>query len=387
MTATGAQIPALGVEEEYLLVAQDTGAVMPGGTSVLRRAAPVLGDLVSGELTEYQIEAKTPPCTSLPALTRHLARMRAAVAAAAAAEGLRAVATGTPVLGAQDPVPLCGGAYNQRGAETYRGLNDTYALCALHIHVDVPTRDDAVLVGNHLRPWLPTLVALAANSPFWCERDSGYASWRTISAGTWPVSGPPPYFTSGDHYRTLTAELCETGAADSEHRLYWAMRPSTHLPTLEIRAMDVSASIDEVVTLAALVRALVVVALPRVRGGDPGPPLGEALLRAAYWRSARDGLTGQGFDPLSRRLVPATRLVEQLLEHVRPVLADFGDLPQVTSVLHRLSAHGGGAERQRAVYARRSRLHDVVDQLVRDTARVPGSPPAPVTAPQRPAAR
>ncbi|WP_241779783.1 carboxylate-amine ligase [Streptomyces natalensis] len=366
----GEKGPTMGVEEEYFLIDPASRTVVPAGSLVLRRAADILCDRVSGELTEYQFEAKTPPCTGLDALRAQLAGIRTAVVAAAAAEGLGVAASGTPVLAAHGPAPIRDDPAYRPGLDAYRALNDTYALCALHTHVQVPDLDHAVLVCNHLRPWLPLLVALSANSPFWEGRDTGYASWRTVAGGQWPVAGPPPYFTSADHYKQLCATLTETGAAVGDHTLLWDVRPSAHLPTVEIRVMDVPTRLEETAALAALVRALVARALERVTGGDPGPQVCPALLRAAYWRSARDGCSGDALDLRSGALVPVSRLVRDLVDHARPALDEYGELAPVTAVLGELTGRGG-AERQRAAFARRSRPADVVDELIRQTASVP----------------
>ncbi|AZM56975.1 glutamate--cysteine ligase [Streptomyces sp. WAC 01529] len=363
--------PTVGVEEEYFLVDAAQRTVVAAAPRVLARAEPVLGGLVTGEASRYQVEGKTPPCGTLGELREELRRVRSAVVAAAADEGARPVACGTPLLGMRAPIPLNGGAHYRAQLATFRSLYDTFAFCGLHVHVQVPDRDHAVLVSNHLRPWLPVLVAMAANSPFWEERDSGYCSWRTLGATRWPVAGPPPYFSSAAHYDTLASALRETGATLGERSLYWDVRPCAHLPTLEIRAMDAATSVEEAAVFAVLVRALVVRALERVRRGDPGPAMDEALLRAAYWRCARDGLTGHSLDPRTHRLVPTSHQVRQLLAHARPALAEHGELPQVTAVLRRLFAHGGGAERQRSVHARAGSLADVVDDLADRTAASP----------------
>ncbi|MEU4800010.1 glutamate--cysteine ligase [Streptomyces sp. NPDC023327] len=360
--------PTVGVEEEYFLVDASQRTVAAAAPLVLARARPALGDLVSGEASAYQVEGKTPPCRTLDGLRDELRRVRGALVAAAAREGLRPVASGTPLLGMRTPVPLNGDPHYLPQFEMYRSLYDTFAFCGLHVHVQVPDRETAVLVGNHLRPWLPVLVALSANSPFWEERDSGYCSWRTLGSARWPVAGPPPYFSSAAHYDALAVSLQEAGATRGERSLYWDVRPCAHLPTVEIRAMDVPATVEEAAVLAVLVRALVVRALERVRGGDPGPAMEEALLRAAYWRCARDGLGGQGLDPRTNRLVPVAHQVRRLVEHVRPVLEEHHELPRVRAVLRHLLTHGGGAERQRAVHARGGSLRDVVDDLAARTA-------------------
>ncbi|MEV7194798.1 glutamate--cysteine ligase [Streptomyces sp. NPDC093510] len=361
-------LPTVGVEEEYFLVDASHRAVVAAASRVLPRLKPVVGDLATGEASEYQIEGKTPPCGTLGELLHQLRRVRGAVTSAAADEGLRPVASATPLLGMRTPIPLSTDPHYLAQLQTFRSLYDTFAFCGLHVHVQVPDRDHAVLVSNHLRPWLPTLVALSANSPFWEERDSGYCSWRTLGATRWPVTGPPPYFSSAAHYDALAASLQETGATLGERSLYWDVRPCAHLPTVEIRAMDVTASVEEAAVLAVLVRALVVQALERVRRGDPGPAMDDSLLRAAYWRCARDGLTGHSLDPRTGRLVPARHQVRQLLAYVRPALEEHGELAPVTAVLRQLIAYGGGAERQRSVHAHTGSLLDVVDDLAERTA-------------------
>ncbi|MFK0296358.1 glutamate--cysteine ligase [Streptomyces sp. NPDC090442] len=363
---SGERVPTLGVEEEYFLIDPESRDVAPAGSRVLRRAATVLPSRISGELTEYQIEAKTPPCTGMDDLRSHLAGMRSVLTQAAAEEGLCLAASGTPVRGAAGPVPLRDEPAYRRGLTAYKALNETHTHCALHTHVHVPDLEDAVLVCNHLRPWLPTLIAMSANSPFQDGRDTGYASWRTASGGQWPVAGPPPYFTSADHYKQLCTTLGDAGAAVGDHTLLWDVRPSAHLPTVEIRTMDVIASIEETVVLAALVRATVVQSLEQVRRGDPGPPVCPALLRAAYWRSARDGCRGHALDARTGKLAPATQLVRDLVDFARPALEESGELAAVTAATDQL-ADWGGAQRQRAAFAHRGSSRDVVDHLVQHT--------------------
>ena len=171
------------------------------------RAKPTLGGRVSGEITKFQVETRTGPCLDVGQVLGELAGARAELSAAAGAEGLRIIASGTPVLGDVVPQPITEGPRQERGTAMFRGLHDELSLCAMHVHVEMPDRERAVLVSNHLRQYLPTIIALAANSPYWPEQDTGYASWRTIAWTRWPVAGPPPYFTSAAHYDELVATL------------------------------------------------------------------------------------------------------------------------------------------------------------------------------------
>jgi len=356
-----------GVEEEFLVVDPLTRKVVPEAAAVIGRAQARLGARVAGEITKAQVETRTAPCETTVDLRAELVEGRAVLAAAAEAEQLRVVATGTPVLGWSVPPPITEGPRQDRGTATFRGLHDELGICAVHIHVELPDRDRAVRVSNHLRPHLPVLIALAANSPYWAERDTGYASWRTVGWHRWPVAGPPPYFESAAHYDGLVGTLLDAGALVDIGTLFWDVRLSAHQPTLEVRVADVSGTAEESAALAALVRALVVTAGAAVDRGEPGPAVAPELMRLAYWRAARDGMGGHGVDVRSGRLVPAAELAGRLLQAARPALVALGDLDRVTGWLGRLSSEGDGATRQRRA-AGEGGLAGVVDHLIAQTA-------------------
>ncbi|GAA4071930.1 glutamate--cysteine ligase [Actinomadura miaoliensis] len=363
------QARRFGVEEEFLVVDRRTRETVARAGTVLRQAEKELGSRVGGEITEIQLEGRTTPCVTAAEAAGQLARNRATLAAAATEEGLGVIASGTPVLDASIPSPITEGPRQDRGNATFRGLHHELNICALHVHVELPDRDRAVLVSNHLRPYLPVLIALAANSPFWRGLDTGYASWRTLLWNRWPVAGPPPYLRSAAHYDELVATLLEAEALVDDGTIFWDVRPSARLPTLEVRVADVPITAEESAALAALVRGLVVSVLPWVDRGDPGPELQPEFMRLAYWRAARDGMAGSGVDVLTGRPVPARELARRLLETARPGLEEHGDLRRVTAWLDGLAEHGDGATRQRRA-ARDGRLTDVVDDLIRRTAPI-----------------
>lgn len=360
-------VPLVGIEEEYLIVDPSSRHVVPRAAEVLAAATAVLGEDVAHEITRFQVEAHPPPSSDLSELGRRLRTARREVAGAARSCGLAVVASGIPVLGDVVPTPLTEDARYEQGRVRYRALQDEISICALHVHVDVPDPEHAVYVANHLRPWLPTLIALAANSPFYVGRDTGYASWRVISWGRWPVSGAPPYFPTFADYELAVSALTESGALLDSKTVFWDIRPSPNLPTVEVRVADVPLDVRDSLTIIGLVRALVLTALDGVSRGDLGPPVSTEVLRAAYWRAARDGLAGDSLDVREGALVPAPLMVAHLLDHVRPALEEAGDLPFVEDGLDRLVRRGSGAERQRRVHARCHDLTDVVDDLIEAT--------------------
>ncbi|MFG1888881.1 glutamate--cysteine ligase [Micromonospora sp. NPDC049051] len=360
-------VPRLGVEEEFLLVDPVSRGVVAGADAVVGRAVQRLGSRVSGEITTLHVETRTDPTSSVRGLLAQLVEARRVVAECAAAEGLRIVATGTPVLAGAVSPPVRRGPRPDRGTATFRGLHDELAICAVHVHVELPDRERALLVSNHLRAYLPLLIALTANSPFWEGRDSGYASWRSMIWPRWPVAGPPPRFTSVGHYERVVEMLSAAGAIVDAGTLFWDIRPSVTHPTLEVRVADVPVSAQESALVAAVVRALVVRALEAVDRGDHGPEVAGEWLRAAYWRAARDGVEGSLLEAGSGRLRPAREVLGELVQWLGPVLRACGDEELVRGWSQRLLVAGSGAVRQRAAAGRRGRLTDVVDFLVAQT--------------------
>jgi carboxylate-amine ligase len=363
-TVAGGQAAlTVGAEEEFLLVDPVSRAVSAQAGAVVAEAADELGDRVGPELTRYQVEVRTDPHSSLADFAEQVRSTRAAVVRAAARRGLRVISSGSPVLGQVSPPPLTAGPRYTASAAVFGALDDEQCVCACHIHVGVPDLATALQISNRLRPWIPALIALTGNSPFWAGRDTGYASWRTTTWGRWPVAGPPPYFESPSHFEDLVAGFIATGSIMDRGGLYWDIRPSHHVPTLEFRVADATATPRETVLLAGLVRAMAATALRAATTGEPAVRPAPEMLRAACWRAARDGLTGQGIDLSTGRLSPAADQIDQLLSSLQPALKDHGDTELVNTLWSRVRATGNGADRQRAAHQRRRRLTDVVDHL------------------------
>ncbi len=343
--------PTVGVEEEFLLVDPVTGSPVNRSDEVVAAARELFGLDLAYELTRAQVETNTPVCGDAEQVRRELLGSRRAVAGAARAAGCRALAVGAPPLGEVTGVITDSLRYRQLARE-FGALAAQQLICGCHVHVAVPDEETAVQVCNHVRPWLPVLNAITANSAFSRGRDTGFASWRSMVWSRWPVSGPPPYFTSWQHYESVCDTVIDAGTALDRHMMYWDVRPSAHLPTVEVRVADVTPDAGDAVLLAALVRALVATAVVDVQRGVPAVPVPAEVLRQSCWRAARDGVTGRVWDPLLGRVLPVRRLLADLVGRLLPVLDANGDLSTVEHGLEFLRRRGCGADRQRRVFGR-----------------------------------
>ncbi|MCE5288929.1 MAG: glutamate--cysteine ligase [Nocardiaceae bacterium] len=363
---TDTEIPTFGVEEEFLLV--DSVAGHPVACNVaVAEAAAARGTKLQLEMTQCQVETATPVCNTAHEVDSYVRLSRKNAAGAAEDCGARLLAASvSPAVTADFPLTEKS-RYTTIKSEFGIVANEL-AVSGCHVHVAIDDPEQAPAISNHLRPWMPTLLALSANSSICEGRDTGYASWRSILWSRWPSAGPPPYFADHDDYTATVHDLRIAGAALDDAMVYWHIRPSSHLPTIEIRVCDVPATVDETVLIAVLIRSLVMAALNRVRQGDNGPMVPDSFLRAACWRAARDGIVGQGVDVNAKRLTPVRECVDSLLRMVRPELDRTGEFDEATELVEQVFGRGNGAIRQRAALERRHDVGDVVAELARLTA-------------------
>ncbi|WP_433461292.1 carboxylate-amine ligase [Spirillospora sp. CA-128828] len=366
---TAAAGVSLGVEEEFLLVDAVSGECVPHADDVLGRASPHRwegsGGSFHAELLASQVEAATGVCHDLAGLRAQLRYGRARLAEAARAGGALLVASGTPVLDGRPP-PVARGERFAAIVAAYGDVVEDYQACGCHVHVGVPDRDTAVAVVNHLRPWLPVLLALSVNSPFDHGRRTRYAGRRMVEMARFPGAGVPPWSASAADYDARVATLVESGVLVDAAMTFWLARPSPRWPTVEVRAADTAATADEAVLQAALVRGLVAAALEDLAAGREAPRVDGQVCAAALWNAARHGLDGPMADPVTRRAVPAWRMVDALIARAGPALARAGDLDAVFALVEGVRRAGTGTDRQRRA-ARRDGPRAVVEALARQT--------------------
>ncbi|MFJ9908154.1 glutamate--cysteine ligase [Streptomyces sp. NPDC101152] len=353
----------IGVEEEFHLLEVESGLLVPRADRVLRRL-PSRG--FTAELHQSTVESNSGVHTSLDSLYADLSRTRRRLDTAASSLGLAVVAAGTaPLAPAASGHPTADARYRHM-VEEYRQVADEQLICGAQIHVDIPDRDTAVGVMCAISPWLPVLLALSASSPFWQGSDTGYASWRTMVWQRWPTAGPVGCYADAAQYDAAVDELVRAGIISDPGMIYWDVRPSAHLPTLELRICDACPRVETVVLIAGLFRALVTDARERRTAGALTCDGHHEWLRGATWRAARSGLEGTLVDPRTRREAPAARVVRKLLSRLRPALEAHGDWQTVSGLTRRALTEGSAARSIRRT-AEEEDLLACVDMLIAET--------------------
>lgn len=368
---TGA-LRTMGVEEELLLVDPGTGAPVAVSDRMQREAEPGTALRLESEVKQEQIEVISPPCTALGSAAESILEGRRITDDAARRVGARAVALATSAVE---------GETHLSSRPRYLEMSSRFGItmreqltCGFHVHVGVESDEEGVAVLDRIRPWLPALLALTANSPFWRGEDSGYASYRYQVWARWPSSGPYELFGSARAYRERVRSMLVTGVVRDAGMVYFDARLSDHLPTVEIRVPDVCMEAEHAVAIVGLVRALVETAAREWRRGAAPAGIPAAVLRLAMWSASRYGIRGGLIDPRSGSEADAGVVVEALLAHARAALSESGDLARVTAAVSDVLENGTGADRQRRVMREAADRGAVVADAIEATHRRAAEP-------------
>jgi carboxylate-amine ligase len=352
----GSEAPfSLGVEEELFLVDPVTGHQTNASAAVLERLGPVDGQ-VERELHACQVELITEVCRSTGEAVGTLAALRRAV-----------LATGAGLLGSGTHPSAGEGEGEITDKERYERIHELLGdavatpVGAVHIHVGMPDAETAIKAFNGMRRQLPLLLALASNSPFRHGRDTGLASAREVTLRAWPRSGVPRAMRDFADFCATTELLVRAADVADYTWFWWKLRPHPRLGTVEIRALDVQASLADTAALVAFVHCLARDAAE----GEPMPdPPGEVIEEGAF-RAARYGVRARLPDA-EGRLRPVGELLEDALTLARRHAGELGCVDELER-LPGLFERGGGAAGQRALYEIAG-----MDALLRELTKVTG---------------
>ncbi|MCE3005097.1 MAG: carboxylate-amine ligase [Xanthomonadaceae bacterium] len=364
-----------GIEEEYFLVdprTRNVAARVP--RHFLKACRKRLGDVVSPELLQSQVEIASPILRDCGHARETMLALRRGVGEVAQAIGLRLMAAGTHPLAAWSEQHNTDKPRYARLMDDFQILGRRNVFCGLHVHVAVPPGHDRVQLMNRAMRWLPLFLALSTSSPFWNRQRTGLLSYRQAGYDEWPRTGIPDAFVDEVDYMAFAARLERAGAIRDASYLWWAIRPALRYPTLELRIADCCTELDDALAIAALYRCLLRLLLRRPEVGTVWHGHTRRLIDENRWRAKRHGIEASFIDEDAGGARPATAWLDELLA----LVADDARALACESSLRRLRtivACGTSAHAQLARYAelrdagasRIEALRGVVDDLVQVT--------------------
>jgi glutamate---cysteine ligase / carboxylate-amine ligase len=363
-----------GIEEEFFLVQADSGRLAPRVPGeLLKQARAELGDSVTSELLQSQIEIASPIlCDSADARARMNA-LRSGLAAVAARFELKLLAAGTHPQGAWREQSTTPKRRYEKLVEDFQIIARRSLVCGLHVHVELPPPQERVQLMNRVLPWLPLFLALSTSSPFWGSQRTGLLSYRQSMYDEWPRTGIPDFLADEAEYDALVALLVRSGAIADAGSLWWGIRPARKYPTLELRIADGCTRLRDSLAIAALYRCLLRLLVRRPELNATHTALTRRVIDENRWRARRFGLAAEFIredgDP-----IPALVLLDQLR---RACSADAQALQceDLLAGLDAIVSEGTSADGQLRLYrtlrdaglARKPALQQVVQWLMNTT--------------------
>jgi carboxylate-amine ligase len=354
---------SLGVEEEFQLVSAESFDLVSRFDEVAEAADD---DRVKPELMRSTAEVATGVATTVGEAMADVADLRRRLSDAAAESGTRIASAGTHPFARWEHQEITPEERYEGLVEKMQWVAERELIFGLHVHVGVPTPDAAIAVANSLRTWVPELLALSANSPFWHGRDTGLASTRSKVFDLFPRSGLPPAFGSWEEFELLVERAAKTRSFSDYTYIWWDIRPHPRLGTVEFRACDGQTRIGSVAAIVALVQALVAHLVERFERSGRLPTELITLVGENKWRAARYGLDASliWFERDEER--PARAAIAELLDLAEPAARKLGCEAELAEV-EAICARGSGADEQRRVRDESDSLLAVVQWLVEQT--------------------
>ncbi|MBV9258575.1 MAG: carboxylate-amine ligase [Ktedonobacteraceae bacterium] len=358
----------LGIEQEFQLVDRQTGDLCSCIDDILAQGEPVLGEKMKPESKQAAVELITGICPTIAAARQEISTLKGVLKQIVTRKGMALIGSGThPAAFWQDQKTTPGEHY-QKLEEDLQDIERMLVIYGLHIHVGVDSKELAVTLMNQLRTWLPHLLALSSNSPFWQGRNTGLKSYRTALWKPIPYSGVPEIMPSWNHFEHYVDDLVRTGCIESAKDICWDIRPHTLFNTIEFRICDMPGTTQDILAIAALCQALVMKLTWLHEHHIQSYVLPRDYVEVNKWAAMRYGLDADVIDFTHRRRIPMRESLHLLLDFVADVVPDLR-CEQEIQHLHWLvdDPDGTGADRQIALYQQTGDIRRVTQFLIQRT--------------------
>ena len=357
----------LGIEEEFQTIDPVTRDLRSHIQSqIIAQGKTLLQERVKPEMHGSVVEVGTGICRTIAEARKEVLELRRNMVRLAEENNLRLAAAGTHPFADWKTQEIFPDDRYRTIVEDMQQVARANLIFGLHVHIGIEDRETTIQLMNAARYFLPHILALSVNSPFWLGHDTGLKSYRCKVFDKFPRTNIPDYFQSYGEYEYFVNLLIKTHCIDNAKKIWWDLRPHPFFGTLEFRICDIPMRADESIALAALMQA-VVVKLYNLYASNMGFRLyRRALLMENKWRASRYGTEGKLIDFGRQEELPARDLIGELLEFVDDVVDGLESRREVEYV-RQILANGTGAERQLRVFEQTHDLKAVVDYIIAET--------------------
>lgn len=357
----------IGIEEEYQTIDPETGDLRSHiDTEIISQGKILLKEAVKAEMHQSVVEVGTGICKHIKDAAVELKGLRRDIVQLTRQNGLRLAAAGTHPFADWRNQAIYPDERYYTIVQDLKMVARANLIFGLHVHIGVEDRETGIQIMNAARYFLPHILALSTNSPFWQGMDTGLKSYRCKVFDKFPRTNIPDYFPSWGEYERFVGLLVKTNCIDNAKKIWWDIRPHPNFPTLEFRICDVPMRADETIAIAALIQATVA-KLYKLHAANQGFRLyRRALIMENKWRALRYGLDGKIIDFGKQEEVPVRDLIYEYLKFVDDVVDELDSREEI-NYIHRILEHGTGADRQLKVFQETGDLKKVVEYIVQET--------------------
>lgn len=356
----------IGIEEEYQIIDPESRELTSYISEILNQGAVVFRDQVKPEFLQSQVETGSHICRNIKEARQEVVRLRGMVSDIADRNHRKIVAAGThPFSRWQDQIITDRDRYKTLLKDMHV-IAQRLLIFGMHVHIGIPDKDLRIDVMNQVLYFMPHILTLSTSSPFWAGRYTGLKSYRCVIFEDLPRTGLPEYFESNQEYSRYVDTLIQTGCIDEATKIWWDVRPHPKFPTLEFRMCDCTTKIDEVISIAALIQAVVAKLIQLRQNNQTWRLYRRGLIAENKWRAIKDGIDGKLIDFGKHAEVPLRFLMEELLEFIDDVVDPLGTREEIENIRNILK-NGTSADRQLRKFEETQSMEAVVDMLAEET--------------------
>ncbi len=358
---------SLGIEEEYQTVDPESRDLRSHiATEMLAKGKLQLEERVKAEMHQSIIEVGTRICENIQEAQEDIFDLRRNMIRLAEENGLLLVAGATHPFADWRSQEIYPDPRYDKVVEDLQLVARSNLIFGLHVHVGIEDKEAGIRIMNSLRYFLPHILALSTNSPFWLGMETGYKSYRAKVFENFPRTGIPDQFASFSEFENYVNLLIKTNSIDNAKKIWWDIRPHPFFDTIEVRACDIPLRAHETVAIAALIQATACKLWKLHEANVDWRQYSRPLLMENKFRAVRYGLDGMMIDFGKQVEVPARDLICEYLEFIDDVLDELGSRKEI-EYIHTMLKQGSGADRQLAVFRETGSLRAVVDYMASET--------------------
>ncbi|MEN9282350.1 MAG: hypothetical protein RL594_1285 [Bacteroidota bacterium] len=359
----------LGIEEEYMVLDPTSFNLKSHiQLDLLGQGEKLLHEHIKPEMHGSMLEIGTGICKNTTEAFNEVRKIRSVVSSLAAQNGLCIGASSSHPFARWEDQEIYPDERYRILVEDMQVLARSLLIFGMHVHIGIENRETQIQLMNEMRYFMPHILAISTNSPFWEGIDTGLKSYRSKIFERFPRTALPDAFSSWGEYQNYVNLLIKTGSIDNAKKIWWDIRPHPFFPTLEVRICDLPMRIEETIAIAAICQAVAAKLFSLYEKNLSFRTYRRSLLMENKWRAVRYGLDGNLIDWGRQREMPARDLIRELLEFVDDVVDDLGSRQHI-EYIHTILENGSGADRQLRVFRETGSMTEVAKYIHEETTR------------------